>query len=117
DHLLANVNAGGGGELVAPGTKSQYLNDVVVGGEYEVIPDVKIGAAYIHRDLGRVLEDMSTDGGNTYVVANPGEKDDAAIAALRQQATMSGDATLAARADLFEGAATLFDKPNRTYDA
>ncbi len=115
-----NFNFGGGEELVAAGLGAQYLDEIVVGGEYEILPDLKLGASYIRRDLGRVIEDVSTDGGNTYIIANPGEVDAGAVADLREQAMEAGDANdqayLDYQADLFEGVG-IFDKPKRTYDA
>src|SRR5207253_1198168 len=34
--------------------------------------DIVLGASYIHRDLGNIIEDMSPDGGSTYIIGNPG---------------------------------------------
>ena len=59
--------------LVAPGIKAQYMDEIVAGFEYEVIDDLKLGVSYQNRRLGRVIEDVSTDGANTYIIANPGE--------------------------------------------
>ncbi len=116
---LGTVNLGGD-SIVAASLDAQYLDEMVVGGEYEVLPDLKIGAAYIRRDLGRVIEDVSTDGGNTYIVANPGEADAGAVADLREQAMETDNAAdqafLRYKADLFEGAG-IFDTPKRTYNA
>jgi hypothetical protein len=82
--------------------------------------NLKIGVAYIRRDIGRVIEDVSTDGANTYIIANPGDVDEAAVADLREQAMETSDpieaATLNYQADLFEGVGT-FDKPKRSYNA
>jgi len=38
-----------------------------------VLDDLKVGVSYQNRVLGRVIEDVSTDGANTYIIANPGE--------------------------------------------
>ncbi len=59
--------------LVAPGIKPQYLDEIIAGFEYEILDDLKIGVSYQNRRLGRVIEDVSTDGANTYIIANPGE--------------------------------------------
>jgi hypothetical protein len=86
------------------------------------MPDLKVGLSYIRRDLGRVIEDVSTDGSTTYIVANPGEVDEGAVADLRAEAAslMDSDperaAYLAYQADLFEGVG-VFDRPKRTYNA
>jgi outer membrane receptor protein involved in Fe transport len=118
--LLANVNYGGGEELVSPGIGAQYLDEFVVGGEYEVLPDLKLGVAWTRRDLGRVIEDVSTDGAATYIIANPGDVDRSSIADLREQAMATDNEADAAflryKANAFEGVG-IFDKPKRTYNA
>lgn len=118
--LFDYIPLGSGQTEVAPGIGQQYLDELILGGEYEVIPDLKVGAAYIYRDLGRVIEDISTDGGTTYVIANPGEADFDEIASMRAQADALEATDPAAaklmrwRADLFAAAAT-FDDPKRSY--
>ena len=114
---------GGGDTISAPGLKAQYMDEMVLGGEYEVLRDIKVGASYIRRDLGRVIEDVSFDGGNTYIIANPSEADSDKIAAIRDEAAdlrASGNMALADfrdfQADQFEGIAS-FDPPSRTYNA
>ena len=118
--LLAPVNFGGGETLVAPNLGAQYLDEIVLGTDYEVIADLKLGAAYIRRDLGRVIEDVSTDGASTYIIANPGDSDAGAVADLRAQSMAEADpnraAFLAFQADMYESVA-LFDAPKRTYNA
>ncbi len=123
---------GGGTEYVAPGLKGQFIQEIILGGEYELMPDFKIGANYVHRSLPVAIEDISTDGGSTYLIANPGEDfSDAATdlrgeaAALRDgvdcMATPDNESCLLA--DLYDYRAVLldavdsFDKPIRTYDA
>jgi len=64
---------GASGVLIAPGIQPQYLDELVAGAEYEVLDDLKVGVSYQNRVLGRVIEDVSTDGANTYIIANPGE--------------------------------------------
>ncbi|HTE52051.1 MAG TPA: TonB-dependent receptor [Kofleriaceae bacterium] len=114
--------SGAGDTLVSPGMRAQYLDEIVLGTEYEILPDLKIGASYIRRDLGRVIEDVSTDGANTYIIANPGEVDTGAVADLRREAAqiMESDPGRAQflnyEADTFEGVG-IFDKPKRTYNA
>ncbi|HEY0482329.1 MAG TPA: TonB-dependent receptor [Kofleriaceae bacterium] len=114
---------GGGSSIVAPGLKPQYTDELSFGAEYEVMPALKLGATFIHRSLGRVIEDVSTDGGATYVIANPGEIDGADVQALRDRARTAmaaGDAQRAAslefQANQVEGIKR-FDRPIRTYDA
>lgn len=57
---------------VDPGLKPQSSDEVVAGGEYEVFADTRLGLQYTHRWLNRVIEDMSSDEGNTYFIGNPG---------------------------------------------
>ena len=57
---------------VDPNIKGQYIEELVVGGELEVAKDIVLGAKYIWRDLGRVIEDsLASDG--SYYLGNPGE--------------------------------------------
>jgi outer membrane receptor protein involved in Fe transport len=73
---------------VDPEIKSQSTNEISAGGEYEIIPNGRIGVTYIHRWLNNIIEDMSRDEGTTYFIGNPGS-----------------------------GIATDFPKATRTYDA
>jgi len=118
--LFANIDQGGGATLATAGLGAQYVDELVLGGEVEVLPDLKVGASWSRRDLGRVIEDMSTDGGITFVIANPGEVNRAAVADLRRQAMEADTAAeayfLRYEADGFEGVG-MFDSPRRTYDA
>ncbi|HET7501083.1 MAG TPA: TonB-dependent receptor [Kofleriaceae bacterium] len=113
---------GGGSEYVAPGITGQYIDEVVLGGEYEFVSDIKIGATYTHRTIPNVIEDMSADGANNYLVANPGHNYDDEAAKLEAQA-MDVMATNSGLAEaLLQRASSLrfvknFDKPSRTYDA
>jgi outer membrane receptor protein involved in Fe transport len=110
----------GGHSLVDPEIGAQYLDEVVLGGEYEILADLKLGASYIYRDLGRVIEDVSTDGGNTYVIANPGDVNQAEVDRLREEAMSAGDPAqadfLRRQANFYEGVG-VFDAPKRTYNA
>ncbi|MBL4635507.1 MAG: TonB-dependent receptor, partial [Kofleriaceae bacterium] len=63
----------GSGVLVASGVSAQYLDETILGVEYELLEGLKIGLSYQNRRLGRVLEDLSTDNAQTYILANPGE--------------------------------------------
>lgn len=68
--------------------KPQYSDEIVFGGEYDVIKNGRMGASYTRRWIGRVIEDVSRDEAQTYFITNPGE-----------------------------GATRDFPKPERTYDA
>lgn len=57
---------------VDPDIKPQSSDEFVVGGEYEIFANTRVGANYTHRYMGSVIEDMSRDDGNTYFIGNPG---------------------------------------------
>jgi outer membrane receptor protein involved in Fe transport len=104
---LANLNmckdvtqvtqSGGPAEYVSPGLRGQYTEEIILGTEYEIMPDLKVGLNYIHRTLPSVIEDVSPDGGNNYLITNPGQNFDAEAAALhklaQQQMASSDPAT------------------------
>ena len=118
-----NFLLGGGEELADPGLKAQFLDEIVLGTEYEVLPDFKVGASYVRRELGRVIEDVSTDGATTYVIANPGEVNEDAVADLLADAEAARAAGDEARANQLEFQAEqfanvgIFDEPIREYNA
>lgn len=51
--------AGIGADLIDPDTKLSYQDEFVAGFEYEAFPNINLGVRYIHRNVGRVLEDIS----------------------------------------------------------
>ena len=116
--------AGGGIEIVANSTKGQYIEEGILGAEYELMADFKMGVNYVRRSLPVAIEDMSTDGGNTYFIANPGENFDAEgdewDAKADALALTSPDDPLVgvyhARADQLRSIKNL-DKPVRDYNA
>jgi hypothetical protein len=57
---------------VVPRLKGQYNQQFQIGYEQEIIEDLTVGVRWLHNDLGRAVEDVSTDGGNNFIVANPG---------------------------------------------
>ncbi len=111
---------GGGSTLVVPGLSAQRLDEVVVGGEYEPFEDITLGLFYQNRTLGRVIEDVSVDGTNSYILANPGEFDEGQEKALEDQIAHmdAGDekTLLEQRLSDFRKVRG-FDKPRRTYNA
>jgi hypothetical protein len=111
---------GSSGVLVAPGIKAQYLDELLLGGEYALMPDLRIGVYYHHRMLGRVIEDVSTDGAQTYIIANPGEWSEAEQKKLEQRIARVTDpdekAALENELEMYKGIRR-FDKPRRDYDA
>jgi hypothetical protein len=81
---------GGGIEYVAPGTDGQYLDEAIVGAEYEFMPNFKMGMTYVNRRLPIVIEDMSADSAQSYLIGNPGENYDDVAAQLHQEAVGFG---------------------------
>jgi hypothetical protein len=116
----AGSNVFGSGVLVAPGVKPQYMDEAILGVEYALADDFKIGLAYHDRRLGRVLEDVSPDETVTYVLANPGEFPTEEEERLQQQIDATTDMAERTRLEdqlsVFKGIRR-FDKPKRIYNA
>ncbi len=128
-----NRISGGTNGIVAPDLKGQFSEEVVAGVQYDVGLDMVLGATYIHRDLGRIIEDVSPDGGNTYLVANPGSGvDEGEVKKLENKisATAPDPSTCSSlggpgcpRANLqqqlaeYKNVGSGFPKPTRNYDA
>jgi len=53
------VLAGVGADSIDPNAKLSYVNEYVAGFEREVMANTTVGARYIHRNIGRVLEDVA----------------------------------------------------------
>jgi outer membrane receptor protein involved in Fe transport len=111
----------GGVTVVAPGTKAQYMDEAILGVEYEILEDFSLGTALKTRRIGRVLDDISVDNAETYIIGNPGEFDqgeerrlEAEIAALPE-----GDPERIRLENRLEGFRHLrrFDDPRRDYNA
>ncbi|MCA9690073.1 MAG: TonB-dependent receptor [Nannocystaceae bacterium] len=66
------IVTGAGKTPIDPKLKPQSSDEIVAGGEYELIPDGRLGVSYTHRWLNRVIEDMSRDEATTYFIGNPG---------------------------------------------
>lgn len=117
-----NFQLGDGAEFVAPSLKGQYTDELILGGEYEVMADFKMGVNFVTRNMPRVIEDSSTDAGAHYLIVNPGEDFSGDADDLRNQAAglMATNPALAellsARADVLDKIST-FDKPIRDYQA
>lgn len=79
---------GAGKTPVDPAIRAPSTDELLLGGEYELFRDARVGASYVHRWLSDAIEDMSRDEGYTYFVGNPGA-----------------------------GAASGFPRAERTYDA
>ena len=111
---------GGSSTVVVPGLNAQRLDEMVLGVEYEPIEDLTVGLSYQNRQLGRVIEDVSVDGTESYILANPGEFSESAEADLVDQIADEDDpdtkAALEHRLDNLRKV-RLFDKPTRDYNA
>jgi hypothetical protein len=111
---------GSSGVLVAPGIQAQYLDELIVGVEAELFEDLKVGISYQNRWLGRVIEDVSTDGARTYIIANPGEWSQEEEDELEAEIARTTDPATRERLErelvLFRGI-RLFDEPRRDYGA
>ncbi|MBL9102874.1 MAG: TonB-dependent receptor [Myxococcales bacterium] len=122
---------------IVPRLKGQYNQQFQVGYEQEVIEDLVLGVNWIHNSLGRAVEDVSTNGGLNFIIANPGESVSAKDIQAQNDACTdlqnkfdsadpnSEDRDILAReinrcnflADAFTKVGTLFNRPVRNYDA
>jgi hypothetical protein len=122
---------------IVPRLRGQYNQQLQVGYEQEIVEDLVVGFRWLHTDLGRAVEDISTDGGTTFLIANPGVSvDQSDITAtnnrcddLRGQleGLPNGDETAPQIArelqrclflsDAYTKVNTLFARPTRNYDA
>jgi len=94
-----NFTGGAAGTSVDPNLKGQYTDEYLAGVQYQAYRDITVGVDYTHKQIGRVIEDMSVDDGNTYFLSNPGEKGAAGF-----QATTGNGVTI------------VEPKPRRIYD-
>jgi hypothetical protein len=108
------------GSLTAPGLKGQFIDEVVAGVEYEMFDDFKLGLSIQDRRFGRVIEDISVDGADTYVVSNPGEWSTKDEREFEQRIDRTSDpdekARLQKQLEMFRGI-RIFDRPRRDYTA
>jgi outer membrane receptor protein involved in Fe transport len=66
------LSEGGDRVPVDPNIRAQSSDELVVGGEYEVLLG-RVGLMYTRRYLNDVIEDMSRDDGTTFFLGNPGK--------------------------------------------
>lgn len=64
---------GQGASPIDPNLQAQAKDEIVVGGEYEIIPDLRVGVSYTKSWVLNIIEDMSNDEGSTYFIGNPGQ--------------------------------------------
>lgn len=123
--------AGGGDRLyVMPNIKGAYNNEVVLGGQYQILRDMVLGTAVIYRWLGRAIEDTGGSlarGQGPTILANPGNAGADTIAQLNQTAealeaaAAAPNATTATKAAAAQARALAnaaqMPSPERTYKA
>jgi outer membrane receptor protein involved in Fe transport len=57
---------------VDPELEPQSTDELVLGGEYELVENTRVGASYTRRYMNAVIEDMSTNEATNYFIGNPG---------------------------------------------
>ena len=62
----------GGTTPIDPDLKPPSSDEIVVGAEYDVMKNARVGAFYIKRWTNYAIEDMSRDEAQTYFIGNPG---------------------------------------------
>lgn len=72
DPNAAGLQTGAGKTPVDANLQPQSSDEILVGGEYEIISDGRLGASYTRRWMNYVIEDMSVDEASTYFIGNPG---------------------------------------------
>jgi hypothetical protein len=63
----------GGTSVVDPKLKAPSTDEFVLGGDYEIVRDGRLGVMYTMRRLVNTIEDMSLDEGQTFFFGNPGQ--------------------------------------------
>ncbi|MCU0691324.1 MAG: TonB-dependent receptor, partial [Polyangiaceae bacterium] len=66
------VVTGGGTTPIDPDLKPPSNDELVFGGEYDIIKNGRVGLFYIKRWTNHAIEDMSRDEAQTYFIGNPG---------------------------------------------
>jgi len=91
------------GDLIYQPLKGQFVDNWQAGFEYQILDDLLVGFDYTNSRLGTIIEDVSSDDGTTYFIANPSQ----------------GKATALATSDPVTGVAITakLPKPERRYDA
>jgi hypothetical protein len=69
---IPRSNATGGATPVDPDLKGQYVDELLLGYEYELANNLAVGIQGTYRKLGRVVEDFLDPASGHYHIANPG---------------------------------------------
>jgi hypothetical protein len=109
--------------VIVDGTESQYSDELVLGAEREVFTNFSLGARFIHRNLGRVLEDVSgatvtayllgIASSTDYVITNPDGDTDI----FNEDGTLACSDPVHGTGCTGDGAADGFADPKRNYNA
>ena len=103
------VLAGAFPDLIDPATKLSFKDEFVAGYEWEAFPNTSLGVRYIHRNIGRVLEDITP-----YSAVGCDFGVDAACAELYILTNPSSGTPVTQIAGLQDAA---FEDPKHRYDA
>jgi hypothetical protein len=78
---------GGGSNIepVDPNLKGQYIDEYLLGTDYEIAPNLAVGIKGTYRNLGNVIEDFLIGSTGNYLIANPG------VGTGATGATLNGD--------------------------
>jgi hypothetical protein len=57
---------------VAPGLHGGFNHRLLLGYEHALLDDLFVNLRWLHQDLGRAVEDVSTNGGLDFMLVNPG---------------------------------------------
>jgi outer membrane receptor protein involved in Fe transport len=72
DYGTSSAILGGATEPSDPNMKGQYINEYIIGGEYEFATNWAVGLKGVYRSYGRVIEDFLCSSDGTYCIGNPG---------------------------------------------
>ena len=63
---------GGNATHVAAGIKPMSIDEYLLGFEYPVRPEISVSVTAVYRNIGNVVDEISIDGGRTFIITNPG---------------------------------------------
>jgi hypothetical protein len=109
----------GGAAPVADDLKAMSQNEFILGYDYLLTDLYSVGIKYTKRTLNEILEDISFDKGNSYIIANPGEDLTFTSSTALEFVDATGVQRSYAAGDLVELTAEQvgFAKPERDYTA
>jgi hypothetical protein len=103
---------------IQPNLKGQYTQQFGGGIQYEILQDLTVGVDYLGRRLGTIVEDMSSDDGANYYIANPATgKAWTVTSGAYEGLTLNPQQVAGGSVTLGQYYATTFPKAERNYDA